>query len=50
MLTFSLLKKGNYSTHIFTERAESIIASHNETQRLFLYLAYQAVHAPREVR
>jgi arylsulfatase B len=41
--------QGEYSTFIFTKRAEEVIKSHNETQRLFLYLAYQAVHCPSEV-
>eukprot|EP00041_Stephanoeca_diplocostata_P030711 m.936691 g.936691 ORF g.936691 m.936691 type:complete len:653 (+) comp23811_c0_seq3:148-2106(+) len=41
--------QGQYSTHIFTKRAADIIEAHNTTQRLFLYLAYQAVHCPAEV-
>ena len=40
---------GTYSTHLFTRRAVEVIESHDTEQRLFLYLAYQAVHCPREV-
>jgi arylsulfatase A-like enzyme len=40
---------GKYSTHLFTERAQKVIEEHDPAQRLFLYQAYQAVHAPREV-
>ena len=40
---------GLYSTHLFTARAEKQIAAHDPKRRLFLYLAYQAVHCPNEV-
>jgi len=40
---------GVYSTHLFSARAEAIIAAHDPSAPLYLYLAYQAVHAPREV-
>ncbi|KAG7477041.1 hypothetical protein MATL_G00089140 [Megalops atlanticus] len=40
---------GQYSTHLFTERATGIIAKHNPQKPLFLYVALQAVHAPLEV-
>ncbi|XP_040077395.1 arylsulfatase B-like [Ixodes scapularis] len=33
-----------YSTHHYTERAVSLIRSHNPSQPLFLYLSYQAPH------
>ena len=39
-----------YSTHVFTERAVSVIQSHaNLSQPIFVYLAFQAVHAPDQV-
>ena len=44
--------KGQYSTHLFTRRAQEIAMKHvemKETKPLFTYLAYQAVHAPLEV-
>ncbi|XP_041354167.1 arylsulfatase B-like [Gigantopelta aegis] len=34
-----------YATEIFTNEAENIILSHNQSAPLFLYLAHQAVHA-----
>jgi len=40
---------GQYSTHLFTEKAIDIIKSHSEMeepQPFFLYLSYQAVHSP----
>jgi arylsulfatase B/arylsulfatase I/J len=43
---------GKYSTHLFTEEAENIIEQHAASktkQPLFLYLAFQAVHAPNQV-
>eukprot|EP01006_Ploeotia_vitrea_P060009 TRINITY_DN75143_c0_g1_i1.p1 TRINITY_DN75143_c0_g1~~TRINITY_DN75143_c0_g1_i1.p1 ORF type:complete len:527 (+),score=79.25 TRINITY_DN75143_c0_g1_i1:32-1612(+) len=40
---------GTYSTEAFTTRAVDIINTHNQDKPLFLYLAYQAVHAPSEV-
>jgi len=40
---------GNYSTHVFTREAVRVIEQYNSTDPLFLYLAYQAVHAPDEV-
>eukprot|EP01084_Bolivina_argentea_P308547 533568_1 len=39
----------NYSTRLFTSRAIIIINNHSQSQPLFLYLAYQAVHAPDDV-
>ncbi|XP_033099224.1 arylsulfatase J-like isoform X2 [Anneissia japonica] len=40
---------GQYSTEIFTEKAESIIRNHvNSKKPLFLYLPYQAVHSANE--
>ena len=40
--------RGLYSTTLFSKRAEKIISSHNQSSPLFLYLAFQAVHAPLE--
>jgi arylsulfatase B len=54
-------ERGNYSTHVFTRDAIRIIQQHYHSEPtngvdsqttqspLFLYLAYQAVHAPEEV-
>ena len=42
--------KGAYSTDIFTDKATDIIKKHNFKRKpLFLYLSYQAPHAPLEV-
>lgn len=41
--------KGNYSTTVFSEEAVRVINAHDTNRPLFLYLAYQAVHAPAEV-
>jgi len=43
---------GHYSTHLFTQKAVDVIQSHSseqDTKPFFLYLAYQAVHGPKEV-
>ena len=40
--------KGSYSTDLFTAQAVNIIREHNYSSPLFLYLPYQAVHAPLE--
>jgi arylsulfatase B len=41
---------GTFSTALYTSCAESVIAAHDPAQGpLFLYLPYQAVHAPDEV-
>merc|ERR1712151_909813 len=40
---------GQYSTTLFSSRAVEVVRAHDAKQPLFLYLAYQAVHAPREV-
>ncbi|XP_071094083.1 arylsulfatase B-like isoform X1 [Haliotis cracherodii] len=40
---------GTYSTFRFTDVATDIIQRHNKSRPLFLYLPFQAVHAPIEV-
>jgi hypothetical protein len=40
---------GTYSTTLFTSRAVEVVEQHDTSSPLFVYLAYQAVHAPREV-
>jgi len=41
--------EGVYSTTVFTREAIRVIGSHDPSSPLFLYLAYQGVHAPAEV-
>eukprot|EP01064_Diplonema_japonicum_P027223 TRINITY_DN3910_c1_g4_i1.p1 TRINITY_DN3910_c1_g4~~TRINITY_DN3910_c1_g4_i1.p1 ORF type:complete len:541 (+),score=86.04 TRINITY_DN3910_c1_g4_i1:53-1624(+) len=37
---------GKYSTILFSQEAVKVVEAHDVSQPLFLYLAYQAVHAP----
>ncbi|KAI1287607.1 Arylsulfatase B [Halotydeus destructor] len=39
------LYTGKYSTEMYTKEATDIISNHNQSSPMFLYLAYQAVHA-----
>ena len=41
--------EGLYSTTVFTKEAERVVYTHNTSKPLFLYLAFQGVHAPAEV-
>ena len=41
--------EGVYSTFAFTREAIRVIHTHDPASPLFLYLAYQGVHAPAEV-
>uniref|UniRef100_A0A3Q2XKH3 Arylsulfatase family member J n=1 Tax=Hippocampus comes TaxID=109280 RepID=A0A3Q2XKH3_HIPCM len=41
--------RGLYSTLMYTQKAVGILANHNPSKPLFLYLAYQAVHSPLQV-
>ena len=38
-------KSGHYNTELFTEVAQRIIAEHNSSTPLFLYIAHEAVHS-----
>lgn len=40
---------GKYSAHVFSDEAVRIVTDHDASSPLFMYLAYQSVHAPREV-
>lgn len=40
---------GQYSTELFTQRAERIINKHDITKPLYLYMAHQAVHSGNPV-
>ncbi|KAM7317960.1 hypothetical protein ACRRTK_022697 [Alexandromys fortis] len=37
---------GIYSTQMYTQRVQQILASHDPAKPIFLYVAYQAVHSP----
>lgn len=39
-------KDGQYSAHLFTERAQEIVSSHNKEEPLFLFMSYGMAHYP----
>ena len=41
--------RGSYSTTLFSERAVSLVRAHDAAEPLFMWLAYQGVHAPAQV-
>ncbi|XP_071954759.1 arylsulfatase J-like [Antedon mediterranea] len=41
--------QGEYSTHLFTKKAQKIIKKHDKSKPLFLVVSYQAVHGPLQV-
>jgi arylsulfatase A-like enzyme len=40
---------GTYGTYLFTSEAEQVVANHNTTDPLFLYLTFQNNHVPLQV-
>ena len=40
--------RGQYSTNLYSARAVDVIERHDASRGLFLYLAYQGVHGPRQ--
>ncbi|XP_077982047.1 arylsulfatase I-like [Glandiceps talaboti] len=40
---------GQYSTTLFAEKSQEVIRKHDKNTPLFLYLSFQAVHAPLQV-
>lgn len=42
-------ESGHYSAELFSEKAIEIVKKHDKNHPLFLYLAFQSVHAPLQV-
>ncbi|XP_071529459.1 arylsulfatase B-like [Panulirus ornatus] len=42
-------KKGVYSTYVFASYVEDLLSSRSSEEPMFLYLAFQSVHAPLQV-
>ena len=43
------LQNETYSTFIYSERARTVISTHNKSQPMFLYLPFQSPHSPIQV-
>ena len=48
-LTIDWSANGTYSTHLFTDKTIEILENHDQSQPVFIFLSYQAVHGPLQV-
>uniref|UniRef100_H2XSF5 Sulfatase N-terminal domain-containing protein n=1 Tax=Ciona intestinalis TaxID=7719 RepID=H2XSF5_CIOIN len=48
-LALNLAAEGKYTTTDFTDQAKTLIDNHDQTNPMFLYMAYNAPHTPFEV-